>query len=80
MRLRSRGSVRLADASPASAPVIETGYFDEPDDLRDAVEAYRFAEAIARTQAMRPYVGGRAIPGNVYDAAGLIRDPASSPI
>src|SRR6202012_5082348 len=38
MRLRSRGSVRLADADPASAPVIETGYFDEPDDLRDAVE------------------------------------------
>ena len=80
MRLRSRGSVRLADADPASAPVIETGYFDEPDDLRDAVEAYRFAEAIARTPAMRPYVGGRASPGNVSDAeiAAYLRAAAST--
>jgi choline dehydrogenase-like flavoprotein len=80
MRLRSRGSVRLADANPASAPVIETGYFDEPDDLRDAVEAYRFAEAIAHAEAMRPYQGGRAIPGNGPDAevAAYIRAAAST--
>ena len=67
MRLRSRGSVRLADADPASSPVIETGFFDEPDDLRDAVEAYRFAEEIAHTEAMSPYRGARAIPGKVSD-------------
>ncbi|WP_269857557.1 GMC family oxidoreductase [Streptomyces sp. RPT161] len=80
MRLRSRGSVRLADANPASAPVIETGYFDEPDDLRDAVEAYRFAEQIAHTEAMRPYRGSRAIPGGVSDAevAAYIRAAAST--
>ena len=80
MRLRSRGSVRLADADPASAPVIETGYFDEPDDLRDAVEAYRFAEEIARSQAMRRYAGARAIPGNVPDpeVAAYIRAAAST--
>ncbi|MGW2256031.1 GMC oxidoreductase [Kitasatospora sp. NPDC001660] len=63
MRLRSRGSVRLAGADPASTPVIETGSFDEPGDLRDAVEAYRFAEEIAHTQAMRPYPSGRREPG-----------------
>ncbi|MBV9796107.1 MAG: GMC family oxidoreductase N-terminal domain-containing protein [Actinobacteria bacterium] len=63
MRLRSRGSVRLAGADPASAPVIETGYFDEPADLRDAVEAYRFAASIAGAEAMRPYRGSRAVPG-----------------
>ena len=51
-----------------------------PDDLRDAVEAYRFAEVIACTQAMRPYVGGRAIPGNVSDAeiAAYLRAAAST--
>jgi choline dehydrogenase len=43
MRLRSRGSIRLADADPAGAPVIETGFLDEPQDLKDAVQAYRFA-------------------------------------
>jgi len=48
--------------------VIESGFFDEPDDLGDAVEAYRFAEAIAHAEAMRPYQGSRAIPGKVSDA------------
>jgi choline dehydrogenase len=61
MRLRSRGSVRLSGADPAAAPLIETGFFDEPDDLRDAVEAYRFAEAIAGTEAMRPFRGSGAV-------------------
>lgn len=80
MRLRSRGSVRLADADPATAPVIETGYFDEPDDLRDAVEAYRFAEEIAHAEAMRPYRGSRAIPGRVTDTdvAAYIRTAATT--
>jgi hypothetical protein len=34
-------------------PVIETGYFDEPGDLRDAVGAYRFAAEIAGAETMR---------------------------
>jgi choline dehydrogenase-like flavoprotein len=68
MRLRSRGTVRLADADPASGPVIETGYLDEPGDLRDAVGAYRFAAEIADAETMRPYRGARAIPGSVSDA------------
>lgn len=80
MRLRSRGSVRLADASPASAPVIETGYFDEPDDLRDAVEAYRFAEAIARSQAMRQYWGARAMaPSSTLSCASTGSMDCASP-
>ncbi|MFF2078986.1 GMC family oxidoreductase [Kitasatospora sp. NPDC058162] len=80
MRLRSRGSVRLADADPASAPLIETGYFDEPGDLRDAVEAYRFAEEIAHTEAMSPYRGSRAIPGKGTDAelAAYLRTAATT--
>ncbi|MER7668220.1 GMC family oxidoreductase N-terminal domain-containing protein [Kitasatospora sp. NPDC096128] len=67
MRLRSRGSVRLAGADPTSPPVIETGYFDEPDDLRDAVAAYRFAEAIADSEAMHPYQGPGVVPRNASD-------------
>jgi choline dehydrogenase len=80
MRLRSRGSVRLADADPASAPVIETGHFDEPEDLREAVEAYRFAEAIADAEAMRPYRGTHKIPADRSDAgvAAYIRAAATT--
>ncbi|MEU8974562.1 GMC family oxidoreductase N-terminal domain-containing protein [Streptomyces monashensis] len=80
MRLRSRGSVRLADTDPTGPPVIETGYFDDPDDLRDAVEGYRFAQAIADTKAMRPYRGPGVIPGHASDAevAAYIRAAAGT--
>lgn len=80
MRLRSRGSVSLASADPASTPVIETGYLEEPDDLADAVEAYRFADEIARSQAMRTYRTSGGIPGNASDSevAAYIRTAAST--
>ncbi|MGW4203917.1 GMC family oxidoreductase [Streptomyces sp. NPDC004726] len=80
MRLRSRGSVRLSGSGPADAPVIQTGYFDDPDDLRDAVGAYRFAEAITDTDAMRPYRGTGVIPSNASDdeVAAYIRTAAGT--
>jgi choline dehydrogenase len=68
MRSGARGTVRLADADPASMPLIEAGYFNDPGDLPAAVGAYRFAAEIAGAQAMRPYRGARAIPGNVSDS------------
>jgi choline dehydrogenase len=68
MRLRSRGSVRLAGADPSLAPLIETGYFDDPEDLRDAVEAFRFAEAVAGGEAMRPYRGPGVVPAGDSEA------------
>ncbi|MBW8094041.1 MULTISPECIES: GMC family oxidoreductase [Streptomyces] len=80
MRLRSRGSVRLASPDPRSAPVIETGYLTDPEDLRDAVEAYRFAESIAGAEAMRPWRGPRAIPAGASDGevSAYIRTAAST--
>ncbi|MDF5759346.1 GMC family oxidoreductase N-terminal domain-containing protein [Spongiactinospora sp. TRM90649] len=80
MRMRSRGSVRLRTADPASAPIIETGYLDDPDDVRDAVEGYRFAEVLAHSQPMSPYLGTRAVPGGVSDAdvAAYLRHTAST--
>ncbi|GAB2793908.1 GMC family oxidoreductase [Streptomyces daliensis] len=78
MRLRTRGSVRLADAGPATAPVIETCFLDDPADLRDAVGAYRFAEEVAHSEAMRPYLGSRSVPAGLSDAevAAYIRTAA----
>jgi choline dehydrogenase len=60
--------------------VIETGYLTEPEDLRDSVEAYRFAESIAGAEAMRPYRGPHTIPGSLSDAevAAYIRTAAST--
>ncbi|WP_249998562.1 GMC family oxidoreductase [Actinoplanes sp. M2I2] len=79
MRLRSRGSVRLG-ADSSSPPVIETGFFEDPDDVRDAVAAYRFAAEIGQSQPMGPYRGSRAIPGPVSDAevATYLRHAAST--
>ena len=82
MRLRSRGSVRLADADPAGTPVIETGYFAEPEDLRDAVDAYRFAETVADA----PYRGAdasvlpRVTSGNTMAPCVVVGYRAAAPL
>ncbi|MFG1610476.1 GMC family oxidoreductase [Actinoplanes sp. NPDC049265] len=68
MRLRSRGSVRLRSSDPAADPMIVTGFLDDPDDVRDAVEGFRFAEAVAHSRPMDEYRGDRGVPGQVSDA------------
>ncbi|MFI1393295.1 GMC family oxidoreductase [Streptomyces griseoaurantiacus] len=79
MRLSSRGTVRLRSADPTSAPLIKTGFLDNPDDMRDAVVAYRFAESIADSQQMSPYrnPSDQAIL-NDSDVATYIRTSAST--
>ena len=38
---KSRGTLRLASADPAAAPVIDPGYLTEPDDSRRAARRDR---------------------------------------
>lgn len=70
----------MSPEDPTSVPAIETGYFDDPADLRDAVEAYRFAEAITEDEAMRPYRGASVLPGKGSDEeiAAYIRTAANT--
>jgi choline dehydrogenase len=79
-RRRFSCSRASADSDPTSAPTIETGYFDDPADLREAVEAYRFAEAITEDEAMRPYRGASVIQGkgSNEEVAAYIRTAANT--
>ncbi|MET4783550.1 GMC family oxidoreductase N-terminal domain-containing protein [Glaciihabitans sp. UYNi722] len=71
VRLRSRGRVRLASATPADAPVIETGYFTHPDDLCDVLEVIERISAIGGSHHLAPFLGERVFPPAAADKAAL---------
>jgi choline dehydrogenase len=47
LRPTSSGSVRLRSANPHDKPVIRLGWFQDPEEMRTAVEAVRMAREIA---------------------------------
>lgn len=63
MRPKSRGSVRLASANPADAPLIDPNYWQEPEDLKRGIMGVRIAREILRQPALRPFLAGERIPG-----------------
>ncbi|KAI5776716.1 hypothetical protein EDC01DRAFT_681523 [Geopyxis carbonaria] len=54
----SRGSITLADADPATPPVIDPKYFDHPMDVRVAVETIKHVLKIFKTNRYRGIVKG----------------------
>ncbi|MEV4137070.1 GMC family oxidoreductase N-terminal domain-containing protein [Dactylosporangium sp. NPDC049742] len=54
---RSRGTVGISGPTAAEPPVIEPGYLSEEADLRRMVWGVRVAERLARSAALKPYVG-----------------------
>jgi choline dehydrogenase len=63
IRPRSRGSVRLASANPADAPLIDQNYLDDPEDLRVARAAVRAARQIFNMPAFDAFRGEELEPG-----------------
>ena len=73
LRPASRGTVRLASADPAAAPLIDPNYWAEPEDRRRALEGLRMARDILRQEALRPFVLAERMPGPaITTAADLI--------
>ncbi|WP_329223019.1 GMC family oxidoreductase N-terminal domain-containing protein [Streptomyces sp. NBC_01485] len=64
-RPHSRGTVRLASADPAEAPLIDYRNFTDPEghDERLLVEGIRIARRIAATAPMARWVGREVFPG-----------------
>ena len=46
LRPKSRGSVTLKDADPATPPEIDIGFLKDPDDLEQMVKAYKSAKKL----------------------------------
>jgi choline dehydrogenase len=57
MRPHSRGALRLRSRDPSDAPLIDLGYFTDPDDMPRLVEATRLARELAATPPLAAFTG-----------------------
>jgi choline dehydrogenase-like flavoprotein len=63
LRPRSRGTVRLASADPAAAPLIDPNYWADPYDREMSLKGLRLAREILRQPALKPFVLAERLPG-----------------
>jgi len=72
LRPRSRGTVRLASADPATAPLLDPNYWSDPLDKDRALKGLRLARAIMSQPALKRFVQAELLPGtNVTTDAAL---------
>jgi choline dehydrogenase len=63
MRPRSRGTVRLASADPAAAPLIDPNYWADPYDRAMSIKGLKLAREMMRHDALKPFVLAERLPG-----------------
>jgi choline oxidase len=71
---RSTGRLRLRSSDPGEPPLLDFGYFSDPDghDMRTMLAGMRLARRIATASALDPWLGRELAPGpEVADEAGL---------
>ena len=68
MRSRSRGTVRLVSADPASPPEIRFNYMSHPDDWIDMRSCVRLTREIFAQPAFDPYRGAELAPGETVQS------------
>lgn len=68
LRPKSRGTVGLRDAHPASAPRIDPQYLSDPDDLKLLMKGVRLVEQIMLADALAPWRGKRLYDYDGSDA------------
>jgi choline dehydrogenase len=59
----SRGTVRLASASPDAAPVVAPRYLTDPRDLDAIIRGLKIALNIPRDRALKPWLAREIVPG-----------------
>lgn len=64
---KSRGTVRLASADPAAAPLIDPNLLQHPDDIKPLIRALKIARAAFATPAFAKYRGTEVLPGPEVD-------------
>jgi len=63
VRPRSRGTVRLASADPAVAPLIDPNYWAEPYDRKMSLRGLDLAREIMANPALKPFISSEVLPG-----------------
>jgi len=64
LRPRSRGTVRLANADPAAAPLIDPNYWSDPYDRECSLKGLQLARDILSQPALKPFVLAERLPGD----------------
>src|SRR5262249_27475027 len=59
---QSHGTITLASADPAVAPLIDPGYLSEDDDIARLIAGQRLARSLLQTSALAPHVGDSMRP------------------
>lgn len=82
MRPESRGTLRLASANPADAPLIDPNYLATDRDRREMREGLKMAREVLRQPAFRPFHRREDLPGDKVqtdaELDAFIREDASS--
>lgn len=76
LRPRSRGTVRLAGADPASAPLIDPNYWADSHDRAMSIKGLRLARKLLGQPALRRYVHNEVLPGGHRDSDAELFDYA----
>jgi choline dehydrogenase-like flavoprotein len=76
LRPRSRGTVRLASADPAAAPLLDPNYWDDPHDKDMAIKGLRLARDILRQRALSRFVQSEVLPGRQLETDAQLFDYA----
>ncbi len=63
LRPKSRGTVRLASADPAAAPLLDPNYWSDPQDKALALGGLRLAREIMNQPALKRFVLAEVLPG-----------------
>ncbi len=69
LRPRSRGTVRLASADPAAAPLIDPNYWADPHDLEMSLRGLQMAREILQQPALKPWLRREVLPGDLAGPA-----------
>jgi choline dehydrogenase len=60
----SRGTLRLADRDPDTAPIIDNNFLATERDRRRLLEGVKLSRAIARNPVFAPFTAGELLPGD----------------
>ncbi|SER12108.1 choline dehydrogenase [Faunimonas pinastri] len=72
LRPKARGRVTLRSSDPLADPVIDTGIYNHPDDLRTTMAGFRFARGVLSASPMKELIDREIFPGpNVTSDADL---------
>ncbi len=63
LRPRSRGTVRLANADPAAAPLIDPNYLQDPRDRALSIAGLKLTQAILAQKPLKPFILAERLPG-----------------